>query len=102
MKGRTTGLGSGSGGYQGSTCRQGTATGHSDISIWRSVVQHDSPLRIRRLAAGLSQQTLATQAGCSLTTIRLVEYGFRCSDGMSARIAAALSIEPAQLFEAQR
>jgi transcriptional regulator with XRE-family HTH domain len=53
------------------------------------------------VAAGLSQQTLATQAGCSLATIRLVEGGYRCSDGMAARIAAALSIEPTQLFEAR-
>jgi transcriptional regulator with XRE-family HTH domain len=65
-------------------------------------VQNESPLRIRRLAAGLSQQTLATQAGCSIATIRLVEYGFRCSDGMAARIAAALNIEPTQLFEVRR
>jgi transcriptional regulator with XRE-family HTH domain len=49
-----------------------------------------SGVRARRLAAGLSQERLARLAECSTSTVRLVEYGYRPSDEMISRIAAAL------------
>lgn len=47
-------------------------------------------LRERRLAAGLSQESLARLADCSTATVRVVEAGYRPSAEMRARLAQAL------------
>lgn len=47
-------------------------------------------LRARRLAAGLSQEALARRAGCSTSTVRLVEHGYTASKSMLGRLALAL------------
>ncbi|WP_372517942.1 helix-turn-helix domain-containing protein [Solirubrobacter phytolaccae] len=54
-----------------------------------------SGVREQRRAAGLSQQQLATRAGCSVSMVRLVESGYR-PEGPSAvlgRIEAALTAD---------
>src|SRR4051812_36784917 len=43
-----------------------------------------------RHAAGISQERLAQLAGCSTSTVRLVERGWQPSPGMRERIAGAL------------
>lgn len=53
----------------------------------------NSRLRERRTKLGLSQEHLARRAGCSTNTIRLVEHGYRVSDDMLGRIAAALEVD---------
>jgi len=55
--------------------------------------------RVQRERLGLSQERLAAAAGCSSSTIRLVEAGMRCSDEMAKKIAGALGCAPADLFE---
>jgi transcriptional regulator with XRE-family HTH domain len=49
-----------------------------------------SPLRRERLRAGLSQLSLATQAGCSLSTVSLAERGAGLSTAMAERLANVL------------
>jgi transcriptional regulator with XRE-family HTH domain len=56
-----------------------------------------SAVRVRRLAAGLSQERLARLAECSTSTVRLVEYGYRPSDEMLGRIATALGCSAREL-----
>jgi len=48
-------------------------------------------LRIARRAIGMSQEGLARRADCSLSTIRLVENGWRPSAAMAERILEALA-----------
>jgi len=50
-------------------------------------------LREARHAAGLSQEALAHKVGCSTSTIRIIEGGYRPSMEMSERIAAALGVD---------
>lgn len=52
-------------------------------------------LRARRVEVGLSQERLARAADCSTSMVRLVEHGYRPSDDMLARLAAALGSNPA-------
>jgi len=48
-------------------------------------------LRERRLAAGLTQQQLASLAGCSLTHLQLLERGYSPTrSAVRARVLAAL------------
>lgn len=47
-------------------------------------------LRRRRRQAGITQQALASAAGCSITTIRSTEYGVTPSTQMATRIVDAL------------
>lgn len=48
-------------------------------------------LREQRREAGLSQQALAAQAGCSIAMVRLLESGYLPSSGsVIERITAAL------------
>jgi transcriptional regulator with XRE-family HTH domain len=47
-------------------------------------------LRELRQAAGISQEGLARLAGCSTSTVRLVERGWRPSLAMGTRLAIAL------------
>lgn len=54
-------------------------------------------LRKARLDAGLSQEALARRAQCSTTSVKLAEHGYRVSDEMAARIAAALGLDPEAL-----
>lgn len=51
-----------------------------------------TPLRRERLRAGLSQVSLAVRAGCSLSTVSLVERGGFLSPDMAARLARALAV----------
>jgi predicted transcriptional regulator len=58
-------------------------------------------LRARREALGLSRERLARQVGngeCSASTIALVERGWRCSDEMADKIAAAVGLVAAELW----
>jgi transcriptional regulator with XRE-family HTH domain len=57
----------------------------------------ESPLRRLRTAAGVSQEKLARQADCSTNLVRLVEHGYRPSDEMLDRIAAALGCNASEL-----
>lgn len=51
-------------------------------------------LRAARRAAGLTQQTLAERAGCSISYVRLIEQGFApTSSDVLPRIADALTKE---------
>ena len=58
-----------------------------------------SPLRARRLEAGLSQERLARRAGCSTATVRLIEGGWRPSAAMLMRLSTALDCRPEDLKE---
>jgi transcriptional regulator with XRE-family HTH domain len=50
-------------------------------------------LRKKRKASAFSQQRLAELAGCSISTVRLVENGYQASDEMLARLFSALKDE---------
>jgi len=49
-------------------------------------------LRAARQAVGISQERLARRVDCSLSTIRLVENGWRPSPAMAERIREALAV----------
>jgi len=49
-------------------------------------------LRAARQAVGISQERLARRVDCSLSTIRLVENGWRPSAAMAERILEALAV----------
>lgn len=42
-----------------------------------SPIDKSDPMRLARLRAGLTQEELARQAGCSLNYVRLFETGYR-------------------------
>ena len=53
-----------------------------------------NPIRERRLEEGLTQQELASKAGCAYSTIRIIEQGWNAySTDLAGRIARALSVE---------
>ena len=53
-----------------------------------------NPIRERRFEEGLTQQQLATQAGCAYSTIRIIEQGWNAySPDLASRIARALGVE---------
>jgi DNA-binding XRE family transcriptional regulator len=57
---------------------------------------------IRKAAGGLSQQAVAERAGCSISTVRLVEqWGVKCSSAMAQKIAEAVGCEPDQLWSVE-
>lgn len=65
------------------------------------VLSDESPatsVRRARLAAGLSQQTLATQAGISLRTLARIERGEDTLVGTLTAIADALGVPVADLL----
>jgi transcriptional regulator with XRE-family HTH domain len=62
-------------------------------------VSSGARLKELRQAAELSQERLAQLAGCSTSTVRLAERGWRPSPAMCARLAAAL-VPPSTDFEA--
>lgn len=49
-----------------------------------------SKIRTRRQALGLSQERVAREADCSLSTVRIAEHGYAVSDEMLGRLAKAL------------
>jgi transcriptional regulator with XRE-family HTH domain len=51
-------------------------------------------LRVQRITAGLSQKALAELAECSVSTVRLVEGGWRPSDKMLERLRRGLNAAP--------
>jgi len=56
-----------------------------------TVIEHGDEIRDRRVTAGLSQQRLAELAGCSISTVRLIEKGWKPSGEMLAKLCAALN-----------
>lgn len=56
-------------------------------------------LRAKRKAAGLSQEALATQAGCTKAHVSNIERGLSSvSDTLRMNLAAALDTTAAELF----
>jgi len=47
-------------------------------------------IRTKRIEMGLAQEELARRAGCSTSTVRLIEGGWRASPDMVTKITAAL------------
>jgi transcriptional regulator with XRE-family HTH domain len=59
-----------------------------------AVASEANPIRERRLRSGLTQQELATRAGCAYSTIRIIEQGWNAySPDLASRIARALGCE---------
>jgi transcriptional regulator with XRE-family HTH domain len=58
--------------------------------------QQDSPIRAARKALKLSQQDVASRAGCSVSYVRVLESGYQPAhgSGVLARIKAVLDEPP--------
>lgn len=66
---------------------------------------HDAPaktIRDRRLAAGLTQELLAAEAGVCTMTVSRAERSGRLSPATAARLAPFLGCEPADLLPPSR